>query len=75
MGEDASIELHDLTTGEAKPIEWQWQEWQTEFPGPVRNIGALYEAFAEGDESKYATFEDAFIRHEQLDSMLKRFQK
>ncbi|KAJ0124861.1 hypothetical protein J7T55_006204 [Diaporthe amygdali] len=75
MGEDASIELHDLTTGEAKPIEWHWQEWQTEFPGPVRNIGALYEAFAEGDESKYATFEDAFIRHEQLDSMLKRFQK
>ncbi|KAI7788569.1 oxidoreductase family protein [Diaporthe eres] len=73
MGEDASIELHDRMTGETKPVEWQWQEWQAGLPGPVKNIAALYEAFAEGDESKYATFEDALTRHEQLDSMLEKF--
>lgn len=75
IGTDASIELHDRTTGETRPVEWRWQEWQSELPRPVRNIGALYEAFAEGDESKYATFEDALTRHEQLDSMLEKFLK
>lgn len=75
IDEDPSIELYDQTTGETKPVEWQWQEWQAGLPGPVKNIAALYEAFAEGDESKYATFEDALTRHEQLDSMLEKFLK
>lgn len=72
VGEDALIELHDRTTGETSTVEWQWQEWQAEQPGPVRNVAALYEALADGDESKYATFEDALTRHEQLESMLER---
>ncbi|KAI3395738.1 hypothetical protein diail_905 [Diaporthe ilicicola] len=75
IGGDALVELYDLATGETKTVEWQWLEWQKDVPRPVRNIGALYEAFADGDESKYATFEDALTRHEQLDSMLEKFHK
>ncbi|KAL1884103.1 hypothetical protein Daus18300_000214 [Diaporthe australafricana] len=72
-GADATVELHDLETGETKTVKWQWQEWQKDVAGPVRNIGAIYEAIAEGDEAKYATFEDALTRHEQLDSILEKF--
>lgn len=75
LDEDFLIELHDRITGETRTIEWQWEEWQTRLPGPAKNIGALYEAFAEGDEDKYATFEDALTRHKQLDSMLEKFFK
>ena len=75
QGEDALLELHDQTTGETKVVEWQWQEGQAGHPGPVKNIAALSEAFAEGNGSKYAKFEDALIRHEQLDSMLQKFLK
>jgi predicted dehydrogenase len=74
-GEDALIELHDRTTGETRPVEWQWQDWQVGHPGPVKNVAALYEAFADGDESKYVTFEGALARHEQLESMRERFLK
>lgn len=72
LDEDVSIELHDRATGETRPVEWQWQEWQTGLPGSAKNIGALYEAFAEGDEGKYATFKDALTRHTQLDSILEK---
>lgn len=72
-GEDALIELHDRTTGETSTVGWQWQDWQADQPGPVKNVAALYEAFADGDESNYATFEAALTRHEQLESMLERF--
>lgn len=75
LDEDFLIELYDRITGETRTIDWQWEEWQTRLPGPAKNIGALYEAFAEGDESKYATFEDALMRHKQLDSMIEKFLK
>lgn len=73
QGEDAQIEWHDQASGETRSVEWQWKEWQAGHPGPVRNVAALYEAFADGDESKYMTFDVALKRHEQLESMREKF--
>lgn len=68
-----TVELHDIATGEVKSVEWQWEGWQEDVPHPGRSIASLYEAFADGAESKYATFDVALKRHQQLDSLLDKF--
>ncbi|KAL2127594.1 hypothetical protein VTI74DRAFT_10449 [Chaetomium olivicolor] len=72
------IEVHDFETNEVEKVEWDWEEWQQELPIPARNIGALYEAFAEAKQSsteeRYRTFEDATRRHVQLEGLLGEWQ-
>ena len=68
-----TIEVHDFATDEVTPIEWEWPEWELEFQVPARSIAALYEAFAEGDDTKYPTFDDALRLHEQLEGLLRGF--
>lgn len=68
-----TIEVHDFEKDEVVPIEWQWPDYQAELPVPARGIAALYEAFAAGEEAKYARFEDALRRHEQLEKWLGNF--
>lgn len=63
-----TIDVHDYATDEVTPVEWSWYDWQEELPVPSRNVGALYDAFADGGE--YPTFQDAVKRHEQIDSLL-----
>jgi hypothetical protein len=72
--EPVAIEVRDFETDEVTVVEWQWADWQLEIPVGERSNAALYEAVAEGDESKYATFEDALNRYEQLDKWLESFQ-
>lgn len=73
----ATLEVHDFETNKVEKIEWEYEDWQKELPVPARNVGSLYEAFAaaqEGGEVRYATFEDAYQRHKQLDELLEGFQ-
>ncbi|CAK7213960.1 hypothetical protein SCUCBS95973_001978 [Sporothrix curviconia] len=66
-----TLSLHDYATDKVTEVPWQWQDWQnTQDPVPARNIGALYEAYAEGREADYATFADAVVRHAQLERWL-----
>ncbi|CAK7270020.1 hypothetical protein SEPCBS119000_003870 [Sporothrix epigloea] len=66
-----TVSLHDFETGKVTEVPWQWQDWQSvQDAVPARNIGALYEAYADGREAEYATFDDAVARHEQLESWL-----
>jgi predicted dehydrogenase len=69
--EAVRLEVRDFATatGEVERIEWRWEGWQEELPLVGRSIAALYEAFADGEE-RYATFDDALGRHEQLEGML-----
>lgn len=67
-GQPVTIEVHDYDTDEVSPVEWSWYDWQEELPIASRNIGALYEVFAEG--GAYPTFQDALRRHEQIDGFL-----
>ncbi|KAJ7683089.1 hypothetical protein B0H17DRAFT_1074570 [Mycena rosella] len=71
-GDTASVRLvvQDFATNKVEQIEWQWEAWQEDLPLYARSVGALYEAFSEGAEKSYPTFEDALKRHEQLDGML-----
>ncbi|KXS96277.1 hypothetical protein AC578_3864 [Pseudocercospora eumusae] len=66
------IELHDFASGEVKNIEWQWEDWQEVISARSRNIAKLYDLYAEGklEEASCATFEEAVLRHEQLDRIL-----
>lgn len=72
------IEVHDFETNKVDKVEWDWEDWQKELPIPARNIGALYESFADvkpnGGEEKYRTFDDAVKRHEQLEKLLADWQ-
>ncbi|KAJ6582868.1 hypothetical protein DFH09DRAFT_277700 [Mycena vulgaris] len=62
------LEVKDFAKNTVEQIDWHWEAWQEELPSVARSVGALYEAFVEGQD--YPTFEDALKRHEQLDGML-----
>ncbi|KAK1496702.1 oxidoreductase family protein [Colletotrichum cuscutae] len=63
------IEVHDFKSGEVESVPWAWEEgWQAGLPVPARCVGAVYEAFAEGES--LPSFEDAVRRHEQVDGIL-----
>ncbi|KAK1828038.1 NAD(P)-binding protein [Podospora conica] len=73
----ATLEVHDFETDKVEKVEWEYEDWQKELPVAARNVGALYEAFAaaqDGGEVRYATFEDAYQRHKQLDELLEGFR-
>ena len=67
--EPVTIEVHDYASDEVTSLEWSWYDWQEELPVTSRNIGALYEVYADGGE--YPTFQHALERHEQIDSFLR----
>jgi predicted dehydrogenase len=69
--ENVRIEVHDHAAGKVEPVDWLWAPWQKDLPEiNARNIGALYEAFAEGKERGYPTLKDALARHQQLDDII-----
>lgn len=68
LSQPGVIEIHDFATDKVETVEWSWHDWQQELPPSAKNIGALYEAFADGRD--YPTFQDAVERHEQISSFL-----
>jgi len=70
--EPVTIEVHNFETDEIRTLAWDWYPWQEEAALPIvsRSVGALYEAFAEGENGIYPSFEDGLRRHEQLHDML-----
>ncbi|KAJ7031266.1 oxidoreductase family protein [Mycena alexandri] len=72
-GGSIDIEVHDFETDNVTKVEWSWEDWQEELPMTARNVGALYEAFSQGEWCP--TFEHALRRHEQLDGMLTEWKR
>ncbi|KAI0155312.1 NAD(P)-binding protein [Xylariaceae sp. FL1272] len=72
-----TIDVHDFATDEVHSETWEWNKWQEDLNLPImgRSVASLYEAFydhvVEGKERTYPDFEDAVVRHRQLDSLLK----
>lgn len=64
------VEVHDFETDQVQRIDWSWLDWQEELPVMSRNIGTLYDNFAVGKGDTDASFKDALVRHEQLESIL-----
>ncbi|KAI0011990.1 hypothetical protein F4779DRAFT_569918 [Xylariaceae sp. FL0662B] len=71
-GNPLTLELYDFETENIESLEWESNE-RSELPGPARNIGALYEAYASSESVPYPTFEHAWKRHKQLDGILANF--
>ncbi|WQF84656.1 Putative gfo/Idh/MocA-like oxidoreductase, NAD(P)-binding domain superfamily [Colletotrichum destructivum] len=66
-GDAVRIEVHDFESDVVERVAWAWADWQDGLPVPARCIGAVYEAFAEGEGAAgVASFEDAVRRHEQI---------
>ncbi|OTB10561.1 hypothetical protein K445DRAFT_341445 [Daldinia sp. EC12] len=72
-GQPLNIDVHDFDTNEVENVKWHWNG-REELDVSSRIVGALYEAFAAGDSTKYPTFDNAEKRHKQLDEILAQFQ-
>ena len=67
--DDQSIAVHNFEKDEIEVVKWDRPFG--DLPGQARNVAALYEAFADGDNEKYPGFEHAVLRHAQLDEIFK----
>jgi hypothetical protein len=62
------IRVHDVAKEAAEDMKIEADEFDTEKLGlPVRNVGRLYKAFADG--SINCTFENAVERHRVIEQM------
>ena len=66
---DMTIKLHDHKTDEIQTVDWATNDEWDQLPLPAKNIARLYEAFAEGDQTNYADWEQAVGRHKLLEKM------
>ena len=67
-----TLRVRDFATDKVEEVEWQWEDWQKELPMPAWNVGALYDAYAEG--GNVPGFEVGLKRHQELDSMLANWE-
>lgn len=73
------IEIHDYATDKVRNVAWEWPQWQEEDSLPIvsRSVAQLYEALYEdmqnGAPQTYPGFFAALKRHEQLHSILSRW--
>lgn len=70
-----SFQIHDFKSGQVEDVEFPWDASVAELPLFARNMASLYEAYALGLKDRYASFEDAVFRHQEIDGMLKEFTK
>ncbi|KAK7416075.1 hypothetical protein QQZ08_012130 [Neonectria magnoliae] len=65
-----TIEVDDFETGQLDPVKWEWEAWQEELPFVSRSVAAVYDKFVEGGVNSIASFDEALVRHRQLNGML-----
>ncbi|KAF4973156.1 hypothetical protein FSARC_500 [Fusarium sarcochroum] len=68
-----TLEVHDFETDKVEEIEWKWEDWQEEIPIISRSVAAVYDQFAEGGKEGLVSFDDALLRHEQLQGLLEEW--
>jgi hypothetical protein len=66
------IEAHDFDTDKVEEISWQYDDYIEPLGERGRNIGKLYELYAEGKLEDYnvASFDKAVVRHKEIDAIL-----
>jgi hypothetical protein len=66
------LEVHDFTTGKVEDVPLQYDDYIAPLGERGRNIGKLYDLYAEGklDEYNVASFAKAVVRHKQIDAIL-----
>jgi hypothetical protein len=68
-----TIQVHDFATDTVEDVSWEWADWQEELPILARSVGEVYERFASGNGSVLASFDEAGVRHHQLNKLLDAF--
>ncbi|RSL48632.1 hypothetical protein CEP54_012826 [Fusarium duplospermum] len=71
--EPVTIEVDDFETGKVDQVAWHWEDWQKELPLISRSVAAVYERFAKDNRKGLVSFDDALVRHEQLDGLLREW--
>lgn len=61
------ILVHDFTKDAVEEVNWKSSF--VDLPVPARNVAALYETFAEADPKQYPDFENAVVRHRQIEEL------
>ncbi|KAI6869618.1 hypothetical protein KC338_g2467 [Hortaea werneckii] len=67
-----TLQVYMFDSGKVEDISWGWEDWQTALPHRARNIGKLYEIYAENKTAEYgvADFDAAVKRHQEMDALL-----
>ncbi|CAI6094813.1 unnamed protein product [Clonostachys chloroleuca] len=68
-----TIQVYDFATDTVEDVSWKWADWQEELPILARSVGEVYERFASENGSQLASFEEAGVRHKQLNKLLVAF--
>lgn len=69
------IEVHNHAADEVTKVNWAWEEdWQSALFHRGRNLGRLYDLFAQGEdamrEARVMDFDGAVRRHAEIDALL-----
>jgi predicted dehydrogenase len=72
ISDGITIRLYDRESGNVEEVPIEKDELD-DLPGPAKNIGRVYEAFAKGDKKFLVTFEEAFQRHVLIEKILKHW--
>lgn len=67
----SQILLEDFESGNVEKVDWE--DKQNPLNLPARDIGALYDAFANEEKGAYPDFEDAVGLHKELEAMWKHW--
>lgn len=68
--DDVTLRLHDHVKGEVEVVDWMPKnEELLKLPLPARNVGRLYDAYAEDGNDDYADWAQAVKRHELLEKI------
>lgn len=70
---DVTIQLHDFAKNAVEEV--RWQPAFPQLPEPARNVASMYEAFARGDQGTFPTFQDAVVRHRQIEELYASFEQ
>lgn len=74
---DVTLEVHDFATDAVEKFDWSPEEWQNELPILSRNIGTLYDKYADGQDDLHdglPSFHTALHRHKQLDELISQWK-
>lgn len=73
------VRLHDFESDTVSDVAWDWKEWQHELPIRARNVGEVYERYAETITGKGApawpNLEDGVKRMREIDELLQQFDR
>lgn len=64
-----TIELYDFAKDEVRNVAWEEEEGYPNLPGAARNVARLYEAFAAGNPNLYPDFDNAALRHAEIEAL------